>query len=113
MFFGLLDGVLVNLDIIVRSVWVSKDRFETLIELSAQLRTNRTKEDVSNRTRNSQSDGLHEREFGMTRCTGGRARFYGEHYGGMNPDGKKRECSVWMANNFRKYRRKATRTVSI
>ena len=37
VFFGLLDGVLVNLDIIARSVGVSKDRLETLIELSKQL----------------------------------------------------------------------------
>ena len=64
---------------------------------------NHMEDDVSNRTRNSQSDGIQEREFDMTKCTGGRARFYGDHYGETNPNGKKRECVACIANNFGKY----------
>ena len=32
---------------------------------------NHMEEDVSNRTLNSQSDGLHERGFDVSKCTGG------------------------------------------
>ena len=103
MFFGLLDGVLVNLDIIARSVGVSKDRFQTLIELSTQLQMNHMDQDVSHRTRNTSSDGRQDRTFDTDTCSGPRSRFYGDHYSEMNPNGKKSECVVCRANNFGVY----------
>ena len=103
MFFALLDGVLVNLDIIARSVGVSKDRLQTLMDLSAQLQSNNMDQDVSNRTRRSQNDDDQAREFDADKCTGSRARFVGDHFPSIHPSRKQRECVVCRANNFGKY----------
>ena len=103
MFFALLDGVLVNLDIIARSVGVSNDRLQTLMDLSTQLQSNNMDQDVSNRTRRAQNDDDQAREFDADKCTGSRCRFVGDHFPSLHPSGKQGECIVCRANNFGKY----------
>ena len=98
-FFGLLDGVFVNLDTICRSVGVTNGRFETYTTLCTQLQENNI--DAPMHARNRSAENATDDAGRQHKHTGSRLRFVGNHIGAHSP--KRGECIVCIAQNFGKY----------